>query len=257
MILLDGKSLSEQILSNLKADISRQSRAISLHVILIGDDPSSLKYVALKGKKCQEIGVNFVLHHLPLSTPQPEVEALIYNLNQDNQVTGFFVQLPLPAQLNKDLILSKISVDKDVDGLNPSSSFTPAVVVGIIKLLSHYHLDFSNKSVVILNDSDLIGQPLKKHFPQAVLCNDHTIDLSIITKTADLLISATGVKKIVTANMVKNGATVVDVASGDVDFNAVASHCSYITPTFGGIGPMTVASLLYNLCSQGHLYAQK
>jgi len=253
MILLDGKALSEQILSDLKADISRQSRAISLHVILIGDDPSSLKYVALKGKKCQEIGVNFVLHHLSLSTPQPDMVTLIENLNQDNQVTGFFIQLPIP---NKQL-LSLISPQKDVDGLNSNSSFTPAVVVGIIKLLSHYHLDFSKKNVVILNDSNLIGQPLKKYFPQAILCNDHTTNLSAITKTADLLISATGVKNIVTANMVKDGATVVDVANGDVDFNAVAPHCSFITPTFGGIGPMTVASLLYNLCSKDHHYAQK
>jgi methylenetetrahydrofolate dehydrogenase (NADP+)/methenyltetrahydrofolate cyclohydrolase len=234
MILLDGKTVSQQILDSLKP-INK-----SLHVILVGNDPSSLKYVSLKEKKCLEVGVNFVLHHLQ---DDSSLEDLIINLNNDPKVDGFFIQLPIK---NKHL-LNLISPQKDVDGLTPGSDFTPAVVVGIIKLLKHYHLNFENKKVVILNDSELIGRPLKKYFPQAILCNDQTKNIKEVTQTADLLISATGVKNIITADMVKDGAVVVDVANGDVDFVNVAPKCSYITPTFGGIGPMTIASLLENL----------
>jgi methylenetetrahydrofolate dehydrogenase (NADP+)/methenyltetrahydrofolate cyclohydrolase len=234
MILLDGKSLSQEIISGLHFVNT------SLHVILIGDDPSSLKYVSLKQKICLEVGVNFTLHHLKDDSTLPN---LINQLNNDPTVDGFFIQLPIK---NKEL-LKLIDPSKDVDGLNPQSSFTPAVVIGIIKLLEHYHLDFTNKKIVIVNDSDLVGKPLKKHFNSAILCNDQISNLSAITQTADLLISATGVKNIITADMVKSGAVVVDVANGDVEFTNVAPKCSYITPTFGGIGPMTIASLLYNL----------
>lgn len=234
MILLDGKFVSEKILDSLKP-INK-----SLHVILIGNDPSSLKYVSLKQKKCQETGVKFTLHHLK---DDKNLSDLVNQLNLDPSVDGFFIQLPIK---NKQY-LKLISPTKDVDGLNPNSKFTPAVVVGIVKLLENYNLSFNNQKVVIINDSNLIGQPLKKYFPQAVLCNDQTRDLQKITRTADLLISATGVKNLVTADMIKDGATVIDVANGDVDFASVAAKCSYITPTYGGVGPMTIASLLYNL----------
>jgi methylenetetrahydrofolate dehydrogenase (NADP+) / methenyltetrahydrofolate cyclohydrolase len=234
MILLDGKTLAQQILDSI-SPINK-----SLHVILVGNDPSSVKYVQLKANKCLEVGAKFTLHHLLDDSTLPE---LIAQLNSDPTVDGFFIQLPIP---NKNL-LNQINPQKDVDGLNPQSNFVPAVVVGITKLLEHYNLDFTNKKVVIINDSDLIGHPLKKFFPQAILCNETTTNLSDITQTADLLISATGVKNIVTSDMVKAGATVVDVAGGDVDFANVSPKCSYITPTFGGVGPMTIASLLYNL----------
>jgi methylenetetrahydrofolate dehydrogenase (NADP+)/methenyltetrahydrofolate cyclohydrolase len=234
MIILDGKIVSEKILDSLKP-INK-----SLHVILIGNDPSSQKYVSLKQKKCQQTGVDFTLHHLKDDKNLPH---LINQLNHDSSVDGFFIQLPLK---NKQF-LKLISPTKDVDGLNPNSKFTPAVVVGIIKLLESYNLSFNNQKVVIINDSELIGQPLKKYFPQAILCNDQTKDLPKITQTADLLISATGVKNLVSTDKVKDGAVVIDVANGDVDFANVAPKCSYITPTFGGIGPMTIASLLYNL----------
>lgn len=232
MILLDGKKIAEQLIT---PPIDR-----SLHVIMVGNNPASAKYVSLKQKKCEEVGVKFTLHHLDSDLI---LKDLILKLNTDSAVDGFFVQLPIPDKS----VLSLIDPQKDVDGLNPNSNFTPAVVVGITKLLQNYKLDFTDKKVVIINDSDLIGKPLKRFFPNAILCNDQTADLSAITSTADLLISATGVKNLVTTNMVKDGAVVVDVANGDVDFANVATKCSYITPTFGGIGPMTIASLLYNL----------
>jgi len=232
MTLLDGKLVASQLLNT---PLNK-----SLHVILVGNNPSSVKYVALKQKKCQEVGVKFTLHHLENDST---LKSLILQLNNDSNVDGFFVQLPIPDKS----VLSLIDPSKDVDGLNPNSHFTPAVVVGITKLLEYYHLDFTNKKIVILNDSNLIGKPLLKFFPKAILCNDQTQNLSEVTRQADLLISATGVKNLVTANMVKDGAVVVDVANGDVDFTQVSPKCSYITPTFGGIGPMTIASLLYNL----------
>lgn len=248
MQLLDGKTLSEKILNDLKkSDLSK----LSLQVILVGNDPSSVKYVNLKQKKCEELGIKFQLHHLPADTPETELMALVNKLNLDKKVTGYFIQLPLPRHLDKNKILLSIDPSKDVDGLNPNSGFTPAVVVGIIKLLENYQIDLTGKNIVIVNDSNLIGQPLKKALESkgglVTLCNDQTTNLQLMTPDADILISATGVKNLITTDFVKNGAVVVDAANGDVDFADVSPKCSYITPTFGGVGPMTVASLLYNL----------
>jgi methylenetetrahydrofolate dehydrogenase (NADP+)/methenyltetrahydrofolate cyclohydrolase len=147
--------------------------------------------------------------------------------------------------------LKAINPLKDVDGLNPASGVIPAVVVGIVKLLENYHIDFAGKNIVIVNDSDLIGQPLKRVLESkkgiVTICNDQTSNLQLVTQDADILVSATGVKDLITADFVKDGAVVVDAANGDVDFAPVSPKCSYITPTFGGVGPMTVACLLYNL----------
>jgi len=241
MILLDGKSLANDILSNLKFKDSR------LDIILIGDDPASLKYTSLKQQKAQQLNIDCQLHHLPLNTPSAKIIKLIQSLNTDPAVTGFFIQLPLADKT----LLSLISPTKDVDGLNPNSNFTPAVVLGIVKLFDHYQLPFASQNIVIINDSDLIGQPLKKYFETqnafVTLCNNQTQSLSAITQEADILISATGVKNLISADMVKPGVVVVDVANGDVDFTSVAPKASYITPTFGGIGPMTIACLFWNL----------
>jgi len=248
MILLDGQSLSQKILNDLKkSDLKK----LSLHVVLVGDNPSSVKYVSLKENKCREIGINYQLHHLPDTASETEILSLINTLNQDPKVTGYFVQLPLPKNLDKTKILNSINLQKDIDGLNPSSGVIPAVVVGIVKLLENYQIGFIGKNIVIINDTDLIGQPLKKILESkggiVTICNDQTSNLQLVTQDADILISATGVNNLITADFVKDGAVVVDVANGDVDFTEVSPKCSYITPTFGGIGPMTVACLLYNL----------
>jgi methylenetetrahydrofolate dehydrogenase (NADP+)/methenyltetrahydrofolate cyclohydrolase len=246
MQLLDGKTLSQKILSSLIIPPDT-----SLHVILVGDDPSSIKYVSIKEKNCQEVGVTCTIHHLSPATSEFELIKLITQLNTDPTVTGFFVQLPLPPKFNKIKILNTIDPKKDVDGLNPSSKFFPAVATGIIRLLDEYHLNSTGKNVVIINDSGLVGQPLKKLFEKrhaiVTLLNDKTSNIKDFTLSADILISATGVKNIVSADMVKEGAVVVDAANGDVEFTSVSPKCSFITPTFGGVGPMTVASLLYNL----------
>jgi methylenetetrahydrofolate dehydrogenase (NADP+)/methenyltetrahydrofolate cyclohydrolase len=250
MQLLDGKTLSQKILADLKLKIENLKLKINLHVILVGDDPGSVKYVALKQQKCLELGVNFQLHHLPVSTTESKLLTLINDLNRDKKVTGFFIQLPLPQEINESKILTAIDPLKDIDGLNSNSHFTPAVVVGIIKLLENYQIKFAGQNIVIVNDSDLIGQPLKKVLESKggliTLCNGKTSNLQLVSQDADILISATGVKNLINANFVKDGAVVVDVANGDVDFAGVSPKCSFITPTFGGVGPMTVACLLYN-----------
>jgi len=250
MILLDGKSLSEKILSDLKLKIEASKLKIILDIVLVGDNPSSLKYINLKQKKASEIGIGGQLYHLSDTISQPKILELFYKLNQDIQTTGYFIQLPIPNIPDSSLLLSKINTHKDVDGLNPDSGVTPAVARGIISLLKHYQISFDQKNIVIVNDSPLIGQPLKKYFSQftsqIILLNDKTYNLKPYTLNADILISATGVKNLITADMLKRGVIVVDVGGGDIDFETVSQKCAYITPTFGGVGPMTVASLLQN-----------
>lgn len=252
MILLDGKLLSQKILSDLAVQIKRLNKQVSLDIIWVGDNPSSKKYIALKQQRALEVGIGGQLHHLPFDTPQSEIINLTKKLNDDPLVTGFFVQLPLPANIHKNVVLSSIAPQKDADGLVQNSGVTPAVVRGITSLLDEYKLNFANKHVAIINDSQLIGQPLKNIFETrhsiVTLCNDLTENLGEVIKTADLLISATGVKNLINSSMVKDGVVAIDVATGDIDFDSVSQVASYITPTMGGIGPMTVASLLQNVC---------
>jgi len=243
MRLLEGKLLAAQLLSTITFPDNT-----SLHVILIGDDPSSVKYVDLKKQKCLEKNIDFQLHHLPSDTSANTIISLIEKLNKDPEVSAFFIQLPMPSHLNKNEIISYISPTKDVDGLTKNSPFTSAVALAVIKILEN--IDKKNKNIVVVNDSDLIGQPLKRILEKestVTLCNEKTLDLKSVTKNADILISATGVKNLITPDYVKEGSVVIDVANGDVDFAAVAPHTSYITPTFGSIGPLTIACLLLNL----------
>lgn len=245
MIILEGRTLSEQILSSLNFPVDT-----SLHVILVGNDPSSLKYVSLKEKKCLQVGVKYHLHHLPESTTNSELSQLISALNNDPKVTGFFIQLPLPRHIDPNIV-DEISSQKDVDGLVQNSIFTPAVDVGIMALLKSTGINLSGKSAVIINDSKLIGIPLKKlltsHGVSVTICNKFTQKLSEISRGADILISATGQKGLVTDEYIKPGAIVIDVGSGDVMFDEVKNKCSYITPPTGSVGPMTIACLLQNL----------
>ncbi|PIU73612.1 bifunctional methylenetetrahydrofolate dehydrogenase/methenyltetrahydrofolate cyclohydrolase [Candidatus Shapirobacteria bacterium CG06_land_8_20_14_3_00_40_12] len=250
MVLLDGKTLSEKILSDLRIKISKINKSINLDIILVGDDPSSLKYVALKQAKAESIGIGGRLHHFSVNQPPATIFSLIDSLNLDSSVTGFFVQLPLPENYDKNFIVNSINPNKDADGLNPTSGIIPAVDKGIIRLLEEYQISLSGKSVVIVNDSLLIGQPLKKELEKqgaiVTLCNQKTTNLKSITLTSDILISATGVKNLITGPMVKEGIVAIDVGGGDIDFTGISPKASYITTTFGGVGPMTVASLLEN-----------
>lgn len=250
MILLDGKTLSKNILSDLKSKVENSKNKINLDIILVGNDPASIKYVQLKHHRAAAVGIGGQLYHLPESTSVGELEKLFMFLNQNSETTAFFIQLPIPNQDDPSNLLKQILPKKDADGLNPNSGIYPAVVKGIISLLENYQISFNEKNIVIANDSVLIGQPLQKFFsqytPNITLLNHLSGDLKPYTLKADILISATGKKNIITADMVKEGTVVIDVANGDVDFENVSKKCSYITPTFGGVGPMTVASLLEN-----------
>lgn len=260
MILLDGKTLAEKKLADLKLKIDQSKLEINLDIILVGNDPSSVKYVELKQKKATEVGIGGQLYRLPENVSIDELQKLITALNQNPQSSSFFVQLPIPNLADSSVLLNQISPDKDADGLtainlgllfqqNPKA-IAPATAIGILDLLDEAQINLQSKKVVVINDSPIVGLPLLALFNSrhatVSLCNHHTPDLPSATREADILVSATGVKNLVTADMVKNGVIAIDVAAGDIDFENVSKKSSYITPTFGGVGPMTVASLLEN-----------
>lgn len=260
MILLDGKTLAGKSLSELKVKISQFSTPINLDIVLVGEDPSSIKYVELKQRKAIEVGIGGQLYRLPKNTPVDEILKLIAALNQNPSTTSFFVQLPIPNIADSSDLLNNILPKKDADGLTSinlgllfqqhPNAIAPATAIGILKLLDNYQVRIDGQKIVVVNDSPIVGLPLLALFNArhgtVTLCHRHTQNLAEVTRGADILVSATGVKNLITADMVKEGSVVIDVAGGDVDFAGVSPKCSFITPTFGGVGPMTVASLLEN-----------
>jgi len=262
MQLLDGKALADKIAANLKARISQMEVKPKLGIIIVGQDPSSLKYIDLKTKRAQEIGVEVEVHRLDENVEEREIKATIDELSHNRSISGFFIQLPMPAKFNQEKILEYFPPFKDVDCISgtyfqnhfyqyQSGEFLPAVVSAISKILESYQITVRGKHAVIINDSQLIGLPLffyLRHLgATCTLCNHKTADLKTITQTADILISATGSKNLITSDMVREGSVVVDVSNGDVDFANVKDKTSFITPTFGSIGPMTIVCLLENL----------
>ena len=269
MVLLDGKIISHQILDGLKQIIATLSSPPRLDIILVANDPASLKYVEMKQKKAESIGINGQLIHLPDSTSTANLLSQIESLNLDPQITAFMVQLPLPLTIDTQEVLLAIDPAKDADGLNPINlgklfindpqAMASATPLGIMELLKHYQIDPSGKNAVIIGRSPIVGLPLFALLNNAnatvTLCHSHTANLSEICQKADIIISAVGKPKFVTVDMVKDGAVIVDVGtnydqsgqlSGDVDYEFVAPKCSFITPVPGGVGPMTIASLLLN-----------
>lgn len=270
MILLDGKATSQKLLSSLQQEITQKNLQPRLDIILVGDDPASIKYVELKQKKAESIGIGGQIHKLPSTATTAEVISLINQLNNDSSVTGLMVQLPLPPQINTDQVLISIKPSKDADGLNPinlalllqknSLAVPSATSLGIIKLIEEYKIDVSGKNAVIIGRSPDVSLPL---FAQLMaknctvtICHSYTQDMAKICQQADILISAIGKPKFLGREYVKQNAIVIDVGyatdpatgqtSGDFDFDAIKDLVSYITPVPGGVGPMTVASLLFN-----------
>jgi methylenetetrahydrofolate dehydrogenase (NADP+)/methenyltetrahydrofolate cyclohydrolase len=270
MILLDGKATSQKLLSSLQQEITQKNLQPRLDIILVGDDPASIKYVELKQKKAESIGIGGQIHKLPSTATTAEVISLINQLNNDSSVTGLMVQLPLPPQINTYQVLISIKPSKDADGLNPinlalllqknSLAIPSATSLGIIKLIEEYKLDVSGKNAVIIGRSPDVSLPL---FAQLMaknctvtICHSYTQDMAKICQQADILISAIGKPKFLGREYVKQNAIVIDVGyatdpatgqtSGDFDFDAIKDLVSYITPVPGGVGPMTVASLLFN-----------
>lgn len=274
--ILDGKALSAKVRRSLhdriQAQQAKTGRAPGLAVIMVGDNPASAVYVRNKEKACETVGITSFGQHLPATATQAEVAALIQALNQDDRVDGILVQLPLPAHLDAVSLLHQIDPAKDADGLHPLNlgklvrgelglrSCTPA---GVMALFQEYGLDCAGKRAVVVGRSILVGKPLALMLLEknatVTIAHSRTVDLPAVLREADILVAAVGIPGLVTAEMVKPGAIVVDVGinrvdrpdgsaglTGDVDFEAVAAVASWITPVPGGVGPMTVAMLLQN-----------
>ena len=271
-ILLDGKKLAQQIQHQLAQtidDLTRQGlNAPRLDVILVGDDPASMVYVAHKQKACQQVGVTTCLHRLPVSTTNQQLTELITTLNQNKDVDGILLQLPLPAALNKAEHLEHILPHKDVDGFHPynqgrllqsNPALRPCTPFGIIQLLDHYKIDCKGKHAVIIGTSNIVGRPMAMELllkkATTTLCHQNTVNIEQHIQSAEIIISATGAEQVLNEDWIQAGAVVIDVGirrdssgkiRGDIDFERAYKRAGYITPVPGGVGPMTVATLLQN-----------
>ena len=267
MAIIDGKVLRDKILSELKAKIESENLKPCLAIIQVGDNEASNRYIKQKIQAGEEIGAKVELIKFPEVVSQEELEAKINNLNQDNQVTGIIVQLPLAEHLQSERIIELIAPEKDVDGLTEKSVFKPATPSGVIKILEEYKIDLKDKIVVVLGRSKLVGAPLKAMLEdfgaEVIQIHSQTPKpIDSLVQKGDIVISAVGQPGLVTANMVKDGAIVIDVGInrdletgklvGDVDFEDVSRKASLITPVPGGVGPMTVAMLMSNLVKAAH-----
>lgn len=272
MEILNGKELAKKIRTELKEEVlnlkEKLGKVPGLAIILVGDNPASRIYVNSKIKGCQEIGIESFEYCLDANITEKELLEVIEKLNNDDKVNGILVQLPLPAHIDEKAVISKIALEKDVDGFKPENlgmlflndknalvSCTPA---GIMRILDEYKINLEGKDAVIVGRSNIVGKPLAGLFINAgatvTVCNSKTKNLCEKTKNADVVVMAVGKVKLLTSDMVKEGAIVVDVGInrtqdgivGDVDYDNVAPKCSYITPVPGGVGPMTVAMLFSN-----------
>ena len=267
-MILDGKLVSNEIKSELKKYIDYNNLKIGMAVIQVGDNPASNVYIKNKAKVAESLGVNFEHYKFDIDITEDVIISKIEKLNNNDNIHGIIVQLPLPEHLDKDLIVNSINEEKDIDGLTSknignlfsnSEGIISCTPYGIMKLLEYYNIDLEGKNAVIVGRSNLVGKPLVELLLRknatVTICHSKTKKLKDYTKKADILIAAVGKKHLITKNMVKKGAVIVDVGInrednklyGDVDFDKVKNKASYITPVPGGIGPMTVAMLFYNL----------
>lgn len=273
MILLEGRSLARQIQSEVAETVSHLSgRPPGLAVVLVGEDPASQTYVRAKQRQCGKVGIESHLIQLPADVKREELLSKIDLLNSNEEIDGILVQLPLPPHLDSLEVAEHIDPSKDVDGLHPvnmgrllrgeRTGFIPCTPLGIHALLLHYEIPLSGAEVVIIGRSQIVGRPLAALWSQrapdcnatVTLAHSQTRDLRQITRRADIVVTALGRPRFLTADMVRKGAVVVDVGInrvddqlvGDVDFEEVATICSAITPVPGGVGPLTIAMLLRN-----------
>jgi len=282
MTLLDGKKVSEDIKNEIAAEVAkmreRSEKVPHLAAVLVGNDGASLTYVGSKVKSCEKVGFESTLIKLPATISELELLKKIEELNQNDDIDGFIVQLPLPKQIDEQKVLMAIDPSKDVDGFHPEnfgkmaldmSTFIPATPFGILELLERYNVQTAGKHTVVIGRSHIVGRPMsilmgRKGFPgnsTVTLTHSHTKNISQITTQADIIITALGVPNYLKAEMVKDDVVVIDVGItrvadestekgyrivGDVDFENVSKKASFITPVPGGVGPMTIAMLLKN-----------
>ncbi len=270
--LIDGKAVSASVRERLRAACLafREAHGIvpGLAVILVGEDPASQVYVRNKHRACEEVGFLSRVYTLDASTTQEELLALIDTLNRDEAIHGILVQLPLPKHISKEAVILAIDPRKDVDAFHPQNvggvmtgeyDFVPCTPAGVMELLSFYGIDPSGRTAVVVGRSNIVGKPqallLLEKNATVTVCHSKTPDLAEVTRRADILVVAVGRAKVITADMVKPGAVVIDVGMnrneegklcGDVDFDGVAEVASHITPVPGGVGPMTITMLLCN-----------
>lgn len=267
-IILDGKKLRDKIFESLKAELDKMPEKPTLAVILVGENPASQIYVRNKKKTAEKLGINSLSIEYPADISENELLSKIQELNNDKNITAILVQLPLPEHINKNKIIDAILPQKDVDGLTPynlGKLFSgeepyvyPCTPKGILLLLDEYNIELDGKNVVVVGRSNLVGKPvaqmLLKRNATVTMCHSHTKNLSEITKTADIVVSAVG-KNVIGEKMLKSNCVIIDVGifrdengkiSGDVDFENVSKISAYISPVPGGVGPMTIASLMLN-----------
>lgn len=268
--IIDGRAVAGEACIEIKARVKAvcdKGVQPCLAVVLVGDNPASKAYVGMKEKKAAELGIKTVGHKLPAETSEEELIALVKQMNADPSIHGILVQLPLPKHISEDNVLMNISAAKDVDGLHPENAgmlltgregFIPCTPKGCVKLVESTGMDITGKHCVVIGRSNIVGKPaallmLAKN-ATVTMCHSRTKDLAEFTRAADILISAVGVPNLVTADMIKPGAVVIDVAQcrvdgawrGDVDFEGALEVASHITPVPGGVGPMTIAMLMEN-----------
>ena len=272
--IIDGKAISARIKDELKDEVARlkeQGKEATLAVIQVGNDPASSVYVNNKKKACAYIGIGSESYELPEETTQDELLSLIDKLNDDPKITGILCQLPVPKHINEDTIIRRISPAKDVDGFHPMSvgalcigekGFISCTPEGVMKLLEYSDIAVEGKECVVVGRSNIVGKPMSLLLLRAngtvTVCHSRTKNLKEVCKRADILVVAVGKPKMITEEYVKDGAVVIDVGihrmedgklCGDVDYDKVADKCSAITPVPGGVGPMTIAMLMYNCVS--------
>lgn len=292
MQILDGKALSIIIKDRVKAEVetikAAGGKVPHLAAVLVGNDGGSETYVGHKVKACEYVGFNSTLIRRDDSLTEAELLHIVNDLNQNPDIDGFIVQLPLPKHIDGEKVLQAVDPKKDVDGFHPINvgrmmqgldAYLPATPYGILQLLEHYHIETSGKHCVVIGRSNIVGSPMsvllaRNAYPgncTVTLCHSRTKNLKDFTLQADIIVAALGRPGFVTADMVKDGAVVIDVGttrvddptkkagwrlSGDVDYDNVAPKCSYITPVPGGVGPLTVTSLLMNTlrAAKGEVY---
>ena len=270
MKIIDGKALATKLRGEIKEKIEKSGVTVGLAVVLVGCDSASQIYVRNKIKACEEVGVKSFAYTLDETATQEEVETLLDSLANDDNVHGILLQLPLPKGLDAESAMARIPASKDVDGFSAENlgllalhkeviaSCTP---LGVMKMLESEGIDCTGKHAVVIGRSDTVGKPMAMLLLNAnatvTVCHSKTKNIKDICKTADIIVAAVGRAKFVTADMVKDGAVVIDVGinrdengklCGDVDFENVKDKTSYITPVPGGVGPMTITMLMYNTC---------
>ncbi|WP_294904080.1 bifunctional methylenetetrahydrofolate dehydrogenase/methenyltetrahydrofolate cyclohydrolase FolD [uncultured Eubacterium sp.] len=278
MALIDGKAVSLQVKQQVKQECDKlKTKGVTpgLAVIIVGDDPASQVYVRNKEKACEECGFYSVKYALDADTTQDELNALIDKLNKNEKINGILCQLPLPKHLDDKEVINRIDPIKDVDAFHPVNvgaimigdyNFLPCTPAGVMELIHSTGVDVTGKKAVVIGRSNIVGKPMAMlllHENATVeITHSKTLDLKSITKEADILVAAIGRAKFVTADMVKNGAIVIDVGMnrdengklcGDVDFENVKDKCSFITPVPGGVGPMTISMLMRNTLTAAKL----